>query len=118
MRHVIAAFAGKLAGTAIRRSGRGGGTATPGLIADRVSPGYLHELLRAIPGGYALLSGTNGKTTSAAMLAAMLAEPGQPVIGNPSGSNLVRGLLSELLRRTDWRGRLRVEPDIYVRLPQ
>ncbi len=111
MRHVIAAFAGKLAGTAIRRSGRGGGTATPGLIADRVSPGYLHELLRAIPGGYALLSGTNGKTTSAAMLAAVLAESGQPVIGNPSGSNLVRGLLSELLRRTDWRGRLRVEPD-------
>lgn len=111
MRHAIAAFAGKIAGTAIRRLGRGGGTASPGLIAERVSPDYLHALLRAIPGGYALLSGTNGKTTSAAMLTAILAEQGQAVIGNPSGSNLARGLLSELLRRTDWRGRLRADPE-------
>lgn len=109
MRNTIASLAGKLAGAAARRTGRGGGTASPGLIADLLSPRYLHDLLAAIPGGFALLSGTNGKTTSAAMLTDMLAAEDRNVFHNRSGSNLARGLLSELLPHTDWRGRLRAE---------
>ena len=91
--------------------GRGGGTAAPGLAAERISPGYLQDLLAAVPGGYTLVSGTNGKTTSAAMLAEMLEADGRRVVRNRSGSNLSRGLLSELLPYTNWRGRLRANPD-------
>ncbi len=94
----------------MRGTGRGGGTAAPGLVAERLSPAYLYDLLAAIPGDYALISGTNGKTTSAAMLRGMLEGSGREVVSNRSGSNLPRGLLSELLGSTDWRGRLRTNP--------
>ncbi len=102
---------GKLTAAAVRGMGWGGGTAAPGLVAERLSPSYLYDLLTAVPGGYALISGTNGKTTSTAMLVAMLERAGQDVVRNRSGSNLSRGLLSELLGTTDLRGRLRTNPD-------
>ena len=111
LRHAFASLMGKLAAAVVRRTGRGGGTAAPGLVAERLSPAYLYDLLAEIPGGHALISGTNGKTTSAAMVGAMLEKDGREVVRNRSGSNLTRGLLSELLGTTDWRGRLRANAE-------
>jgi UDP-N-acetylmuramyl tripeptide synthase len=80
----------------IRLSGRGGGATLPGLLLERTIPGVLHRA--AVPfERVALISGTNGKTTTTAMLAAALSTGRLPVATNASGSNLRRGLVTALL---------------------
>lgn len=76
----------------IRRLGRGGGTAFPGLIATRIDPDILRKLAIRLPQGVAIVAGTNGKTTSSRMLANVLQAGGLDVVHNRSGSNLVRGI--------------------------
>lgn len=76
----------------IRRLGRGGGTAFPGLVATRIDPRILDKLAARLPQGAVVVAGTNGKTTSSRMLANVLQSAGLDVVHNRSGSNLVRGI--------------------------
>lgn len=105
----IAVAAARLARMASRAAGHGG-TALPGLIAQRLDPALLGHLLGQLPLGHALVSATNGKTTTAHLAARMLEESGHLVIHNQAGSNLERGLLAALLTQADLGGRLRVAP--------
>ena len=95
-RLAIALCAAKLTAAVIRRLGRGGGTAAPGLIAHRLDPRLVAKLTRHLPDGVIVVAGTNGKTTTARMLADMLQASGQTVVHNRSGSNLVRGVTAAL----------------------
>ena len=105
-----AALAARLAGRASRALGRGGGTALPGLIAERLAPNLLSHLAAQVPGGIAVVTGTNGKTTTSHMLAAILSRAGRRPLRNASGSNLSRGVAGALAMRADARGRLRLSP--------
>jgi UDP-N-acetylmuramyl pentapeptide synthase len=102
----LAVAAAGAAGLASRALRRGGGTALPGLVAERVAPNILAHLAAQLPGGAIVVTGTNGTTTTSHMLAAMLERAGTPVLRNASGSNLARGLATTLARRGDWLGRL------------
>ncbi len=95
-RLVTALAAAKVTGIAIRRLGRGGGTAAPGLVAERIDPDLLGKIARRLPEGTVVVAGTNGKTTVSRMLADILHERGLRVAHNRSGSNLVRGVTSAL----------------------
>jgi lipid II isoglutaminyl synthase (glutamine-hydrolysing) len=95
-RQRLALLAGRLAGVASRRFGRGGGTALPGLVAARIAPDLV-EALGAAERGVVLITGTNGKTTTAHLLAAAARAGGLDVTANPSGSNLERGLVGALV---------------------
>lgn len=89
---------------AIRRVGRGGGTAFPGLIATRIDPGILEKLSARLPQGVTVVAGTNGKTTTSRMLAGVLRESGLQVVHNRSGSNLVRGISGALAAEASFGG--------------
>ncbi len=102
----LAALAARVLAAAMRRLGRGG-TALPGLVAETLAPTFVPTVARQLPRGVVLLTGTNGKTTTARMLAAILARDGTQLIHNAAGSNLSRGLASALAQRTGWQGRLR-----------
>jgi UDP-N-acetylmuramyl tripeptide synthase len=102
-----AVTAGRLAGAASRVLRRGGGTAVAGLVAQRVDPDLVGRLGVAIGQGSALVTGTNGKTTTARMLAAIAREAGYHPLANPSGSNLMRGVATALLEETDPLGQVR-----------
>ena len=104
-------LAARVAGAFSRRLGQGGGTALPGLVAEHVAPDVLGFLLSQIPGGTIFVTGTNGKTTTAALLRNALAADGRSVLHNATGSNLTRGVLSMLLERANWNGRLRLPPE-------
>jgi UDP-N-acetylmuramyl tripeptide synthase len=93
----------KLASIVIRRLGRGGGTALPGLIAERLNPKVLTYLSRQLKGTI-LIVGTNGKTTTARLTASILEASGAMVIHNRTGSNLVRGVISTLVQQASWKG--------------
>ena len=81
----------RAAGHLSRRLGRGGGTSLPGKILLRMRPDALAELGSELPGGVALISATNGKTTTARLVASCAREAGWELISNPSGANLLSG---------------------------
>lgn len=91
-RFSLALAASKTLTGGIRLLGRGGGTAFPGMIANRIDPLILQKLASQLPEGVAVVAGTNGKTTSSRMLANVLQASGMKVVHNRSGSNLVRGI--------------------------
>ncbi|HEY0411466.1 MAG TPA: MurT ligase domain-containing protein, partial [Candidatus Dormibacteraeota bacterium] len=89
-----AVLAGKLAATASRGLGRGGGTTIPGDVALAIDPGVLAKLGATLPRGSVLVTGTNGKTTTTGLIAAVLEAAGERVLTNASGANLVFGLVA------------------------
>jgi UDP-N-acetylmuramyl tripeptide synthase len=108
-RLVAALTAAKFTGVAIRRLGRGGGTAAPGLVAERIDPDLLTKIASRLPAGTVVVAGTNGKTTISRMLAGILQHNGLRVAHNRSGSNLVRGVASALASQADLSGRPRAD---------
>ncbi len=94
LRLAAAIAAAKLASAGIRRTGRGGGTSAPGLIADRIDPALLAKLASRLERGAIVVAGTNGKTTTSRMIADVLEADGARVVHNRSGSNLVRGVVA------------------------
>jgi UDP-N-acetylmuramyl tripeptide synthase len=88
--------AARAAGRLSRVAGRGGGTTLPGKLLATIDPGALSTLAGRLPLGSALISGTNGKTTTAAIVAGTLR--GQVRLAhNRAGANLVSGVASALL---------------------
>src|SRR3712207_4941571 len=108
-RLVAALAAAKVTGVAIRKLGRGGGTAAPGLVAERIDPDLVGKIARRLPAGVIVVAGTNGKTTVARMLADILHAHGLRVAHNRSGSNLVRGVASALASHADLLGSPRAD---------
>jgi len=106
LRGTLALAAGKSAGRATRLIGRGGGTAITGMVARKVDPAILEELVR-VPGvPVVAISGSNGKTTTARFAAALLRGEGIAVCHNSAGSNLVQGVTSLAVGCASLRGRL------------
>jgi len=87
----------RTAGKLSRLTGRGGGTTLPGKLLWKLDPGAIDLLARRLPQGSVLISATNGKTTTTAMVAEIL-RPRLLVAHNNSGANLVSGVASTLLR--------------------
>jgi UDP-N-acetylmuramyl tripeptide synthase len=89
-----------------RRLGRGGGTTLPGRLLLRVSPGALDRMGAELDDGAAVVSATNGKTTTSAMVAAILERSGEQVVHNSAGSNMGWGVATALLDARRGRGQL------------
>lgn len=101
----LALFSGRSAGFLSRRLRLGGGTTLPGLLAQRLDPNLVPALCAGLPRGTMLLTGTNGKTTTARMVARIVRAAGWRPIHNRAGANLVEGIATALLYASDWRGR-------------
>jgi len=102
----IARALARLARAASRRLGRTGGTTAPGRALLKVSPGALARMSAELDDGSVLVSATNGKTTTAAMIAAALERAGRPVVHNRAGSNMAWGVATALLDAGRERGQL------------
>src|SRR3954447_23475081 len=87
----------RAAGALSRVAGRGGGTTLPGKLLWKLDPGAIDLLARRLPEGSVIVSATNGKTTTTAMVAEIL-RPRIRIAHNSSGANLVSGIASTLLR--------------------
>jgi UDP-N-acetylmuramyl tripeptide synthase len=89
-------LAARAAGRLSRLARTGGGTTVPGKLLWKLDPGAIDRLAGRLPLGSALVSATNGKTTTATMAAEILA-PRLRIAHNHSGANLVSGVASTLL---------------------
>jgi len=101
-------------GKAVRYAARlrGGGSALPGLFVEKISPDFIPSILKQLPKGVVVISGTNGKTTTTKMVVALLESQGLKVFTNRTGSNFVRGVAAALLGEIDMKGKL--DADIAV----
>jgi UDP-N-acetylmuramyl tripeptide synthase len=90
----------RAAGRLSRLAGRGGGTTVPGKLLWKLDAGAIDTLAARLPRGAALVSATNGKTTTAAMVAEIL-KPRVRLAHNTSGANLVSGVASTLIDAGD-----------------
>jgi UDP-N-acetylmuramyl tripeptide synthase len=90
----------RAAGRLSRVAGRGGGTTLPGKILATIDPGALAALAKRLPRGSALVSATNGKTTTAAIVAGIIGDRVR-LAHNRAGANLVSGVASALLAAKD-----------------
>jgi lipid II isoglutaminyl synthase (glutamine-hydrolysing) len=98
LRAAVSLSAGQVAGTVSRTLGRGGGSVISGSVALRLYPRAL-EVLSAGRRS-ALVSATNGKSTTTQLLAAALETLG-PVAHNRGGSNMANGLVTALAAARD-----------------
>jgi len=92
----IETIAARAVGSISRAAGRGGGTTLPGKLLWKVDPGSVDALAARLPLGVALVSATNGKTTTAAMAARILGEE-HKLAWNRAGANLLSGIASALV---------------------
>jgi UDP-N-acetylmuramyl tripeptide synthase len=99
---LLANAAGKAARLGLHIGGRGG-TALPGLVALTIDPDFIAAVGSELSHGVVLVSGTNGKTTTARMLSDIVRATGWAPIHNRSGSNLERGIAGALLADSNWR---------------
>lgn len=110
---LLAINAGKAASSVSRMLRLGGGTNFPGTMARRLAPDVLRELSTALPQGVVLLSGTNGKTTTARMIAGILRAGLRSVLHNRAGANLVTGLTATMLAGCDVLGNIRDDVGLF-----
>jgi UDP-N-acetylmuramyl tripeptide synthase len=96
LRTRLAAMAGRLASDVSRRAHTGSGSNIGGRVTLALDPHALE--LMAAGRQVALVSGTNGKTTTTRLLAAALAGHGA-VTTNSAGANLLSGLVATLARQ-------------------
>jgi lipid II isoglutaminyl synthase (glutamine-hydrolysing) len=89
-------LAARAAGAASRLTGRGG-TSLPGKVLLRMEPRAIERLARPLDS--AILSATNGKTTTAAMVAGILERGGRTLVHNRAGANMAGGVATALVSR-------------------
>ena len=107
----LAVALARLARAVTRRAGRGG-TTVPGRVLLRLDERAIARLGERLSGGAALISATNGKTTTASMLGGVLERDGRAVVRNRAGSNMHWGVATALLdagRASDEFGLLEVD---------
>lgn len=84
-----------------------GGTAMPGRWALKVCPSLLGLLAKDVK--TVVITGTNGKTTSARMIEQAFADKGLNYFSNRSGANLISGITTEFVMNSSLGGKPRNE---------
>jgi lipid II isoglutaminyl synthase (glutamine-hydrolysing) len=101
--------AARAIGAASRASGRGGGTTLPGRALLRLAPDAISRLGAGLDQGTTIVSATNGKTTTAGMIAAILGADGRSPVHNRAGSNMTWGVATALLEQKGREGLFEVD---------
>ena len=104
MRTAAALLAGRAAGWASRVTGRGAGTQVSGRVMLAIDPHVLTEVARGRH--VAIVSATNGKTTTTHLLAEALRACGTSIVTNHTGANMPAGVAAALGRDP--------EPDVAI----
>ena len=105
--------AARAVGGLARRAGRGGGTSLPGKVLMRLEPQAISELGARLPRGSLVISATNGKTTTAALIASVLENAGISLVHNRAGANMAGGVASALLSAARGNGTINGEMGLF-----
>ncbi|MBE6940303.1 MAG: DUF1727 domain-containing protein [Ruminococcaceae bacterium] len=103
LRFLLALWMAKLSIPALKIT-RHNGTDFPGSLALKLCPDFLRYVGK--PETIVAITGTNGKTTVSNMLSGILERDGHKVITNRSGSNIISGVATALLRGCNLLGKV------------
>jgi lipid II isoglutaminyl synthase (glutamine-hydrolysing) len=84
---------------AVARARGGAGTTLPGKVLLRHQPDAIARLSARVDGGVVLVAGTNGKTTTAGLIAAAARRAGHRVVHNRAGANVHWGIATALVEQ-------------------
>ena len=84
-----------------------GGTDLPGRVALKLCPGVLETLAKTVT--TIIVTGTNGKTTTARMIEQALADSGISYFANRSGANLLSGVTAEFAMHSSVSGKCKYD---------
>jgi len=76
------------------------------MLARRISPSVLHDLVAAADIPVIAITGSNGKTTTSRMVTALLQGEGVAVAQNRDGANLEQGVTTLAVQTAGWTGRI------------
>lgn len=110
LHYVLPILAGRLTRFVTRL--RGGGSAMPGVVVQKLAPNVMRDVASQLPYGVVFVLGSNGKSTTTNLLSAIMREHGLKVFTNPSGANMPQGIASALLAETSLTGR--IDADIAI----
>lgn len=105
MKSLSAVLIGKSIAKLTRVFKIGGGSAAPGLYSLKIDPNLIISLNKNVLKNL-IITGTNGKTTTAKLLAHFAREEGIDIIHNSTGSNMERGIASTLISKANVFGKL------------
>ena len=88
----------------IKKMGRGSGATLPGLIARKIDPNIMSEMTNMVRNKVIVTMGTNGKTTTNAVMARALKNEGYKIITNNTGANMYNGILSAFVLAANKKG--------------
>ncbi len=106
MLNFVIIFFCKLLSSFSKRFNLGHGSTWPGHIALKVNPNFINQILNKSKTEVILVTGTNGKTTTAKLLQAILETNKNKVILNSSGANLLNGIASTIILNSNLKGHL------------
>lgn len=112
-RLTAALLAGRAASSLSRRFGLGGGTVISGHVVPRIDPSALPTIVRRLPLGCAVVSGTNGKTTTSRLIAHLLRCSGIRPLHNRAGANLITGLVGAVVEQSSLAGQPRADLGLF-----
>ncbi|MGH2904165.1 MAG: MurT ligase domain-containing protein [Solirubrobacteraceae bacterium] len=98
---------------AVSRLRGGGASSAPGRVLMLLDPGAIGTLGARLTHGCVLVSATNGKTTTSALLAGILEHAGISLVANRSGANMAGGIASTLLAAARPRGSIAGELGLF-----
>lgn len=104
---------GKLTAILSRGLRRGGGTTLPGDVSRFIDPRILGKLAGGLRDSSIVVTGTNGKTTTAALLRHILDAQGQATVANRAGANLIFGVTAAMVDAASWRGVIPAERGLF-----
>lgn len=106
MRFKLALWLSKLAAALITLIDPNRGTDFPGKLAYKIDPDFMLGFEHIDPEKVIFITGTNGKSTTTNLLYHTLRQSGKKVAANLSGSNMLNGAASVLIRASDMRGNI------------
>ncbi len=92
----VAVAASRAAGRVARLRGHGG-TSLPGKLLTRLRPDAIGRMSQSLEHGSIVLSATNGKTTTAALIASILERHERRLVHNRQGANMTGGIAATML---------------------
>ncbi|MDX2084416.1 MAG: Mur ligase family protein [Candidatus Melainabacteria bacterium] len=105
----LAIIIGQLIASMVRLFGLGAGSTLPGRLARKLRPTILTELSKQVTQDVVAVTGTNGKTTTCGLLAALLSQNKQRVAHNQLGANMLAGITHALVQQSHWNGQLKAD---------
>ena len=104
LRSKLAIKCAKATSSLIKKMNRGSGVTLPGYVARLIDPKILNEMAGQVREKIIVTMGTNGKTTTNAILCRALESEGKKVIINRTGANMLNGIISAFVLSTDKKG--------------